>query len=370
MLLSAHAHAEDWQVTAAGGGDLGFTPEVEGHGFGLADLRRPDMWHGGDFHLQYNTDTLQVGLERIELIPGKLQLWVIARGEAIFAGILRDYYQRGLRIPERGFDASFVHLLSYLQYHPAPGHTLELRGAVRRWFFGAGGQTAEDFVLPPETWVIEPRVAYQYWNVDAPSSEWEPHRFFPRIEGISLRIVGRLDYRTDTAPWGAQIGGRPDPRNRPDDAILIVRERLDAGLQVGPLVRLQLQQHARWGEGEDDITRMRVGGMNPYVVAVPGLPWASLLSGRLLAAQGSVHVALGSDSRHELGLLVAGGAFNDIRRQGNLDSFGGAGGLAPFADLRFGPWQIHARFGWAVPTEWQRNDPHLSGMVTFGARLL
>lgn len=39
---------------------------------------------------------------------------------------------------------------------------------------------------------------------------------------------------------------------------------------------------------------------------------------------------------HELGVLVGGGAFNDVTRDGAIATYGGAGGLAVFGDLRFG----------------------------------
>ena len=175
------------------------------------------------------------------------------------------------------------------------------------------------------------------------------------------------DVRDTAQPWGA-LSGVDDGRNHPGRVILMARQWLRAGALVSPRVRLQLEESASWGEGEDDLTRPRSGGMNPYVVAIPGLAWPSLLSERLIAAQASVHVRPSLRWPHELGVAVAGGAFNDVRRVGALDSFGGAGGLAAFADLRFGRWQAYVRAGWAFPVAWLPGT-HLSVLAGLGVRL-
>jgi hypothetical protein len=111
---------------------------------------------------------------------------------------------------------------------------------------------------------------------------------------------------------------------------------------------------------------MRVGGMNPYVVIVPGLPWSATISGRLAIAQLSGHVKVKKSKPQELGVLVSGGAINDPRRQGLLNDYGGIGGLALFTDLRWGRWQVYARVGWAVPTQWLLDNPHLSAFAGLG----
>jgi hypothetical protein len=237
---------------------------------------------------------------------------------------------------------------------------------VRRWFFGGSDETAEDLVLPPDMFVFEPRLRYTFWHIRAPAREWEAHRFYPRIEGIAVGVEIGGDVRSEDRSWGGVVDGQLDPRNDPGSPILIARQWLTAGVSTGSLVRLQLEQNASWGRGEDDLTRNRVGGMNPYVICIPGLPWAALLSERLLAARLSLHLRLGESGRHELGAAVSGGAFNDVRRAGDLDDFGGAGGLETFADLRFGDWQVNVRIGWAFPAEWQADPPHLSALATVG----
>jgi hypothetical protein len=95
--------------------------------------------------------------------------------------------------------------------------------------------------------------------------------------------------------------------------------------------------------GEDDLDRLRIGGVGAYVVPLAGVPWAGLLSGRLAAAEVSVHVRTAGEL--ELGLL-ADGVFIDDRHRASPAEAGALGGLGAFADARFGPWQIDARLGW------------------------
>ena len=359
---------ERWQVALGAGADVWYAPTSGTNGFLLLDARRRNV-AGGTLHLLYNTDTLQAGLEDIRLADGKLSLSIVARGEALMAGLLFAYYARGDRQSENGFFASYAELRPSLKWHVAPRHSLELALGVRKWFFGRQGGTSDTLVLPPDAFVFEPRVSYTYWGVRAPSAEWEAHRFFPRIAGIAFGVTVGLDVRSDTRAWGADTGAGLDPRNDPGAVIVTGRQWLYAGVALGTRVRLQLEEHASYGHGEDDLTRNRVGGMTPYVIPIAGLPWAALLSERLIAAQLGLHVALGEAKAHEVGLAVSGGVFNDVRRTGDLDSYGGAGGLMAFADMRFGRFQLHARLGWGFPSPWQVDPPHFSGLVAGGVRL-
>ncbi|MEM7435430.1 MAG: hypothetical protein AAF436_09790, partial [Myxococcota bacterium] len=123
---------------------------------------------------------------------------------------------------------------------------------------------------------------------------------------------------------------------------------------------------------EDDITRERIGGTSPYVVPIPGLPWTGLVSERLFSGQVGVHLKAKPESAHEFGILVAGGAFNDVRRTGALGRFGGTGGVAVFADLRFGKernYQLNAHLSYGFPVEWLLDSPYVAGLVAFSAKV-
>ena len=362
LLSTSMAHADDkprWHGQAAAGADFGVAPEFLGFGWVLFQATREDIVQDADLRLYYNTDTVEVGLDRLSL--GKdFELSVALRGEVIFAGLLRYHYQQGRRLDNLGFNASYVVLLPKLQWHVAEYHTLELVTNVRRWFFSSDN-TDPAFALPNDSWVFEPRLSYIYWNVKSPAEEWGAERLFPRIEGVALGVSVGIDVRSDTAEWGLLNG-----RNDPTKAILSVQQWLKAGWRFGEWFRLEVQDTVSWGENQDDITRLRVGGMNPYVVIVPGLPWAAILSERVFIAQASANFRVKKGKPHELGLLVSGGAVNDPFRVGDLREFGGIGGLAIITDLRFGIWQVYGRAGYAFPVEWLVDDPYFSVMLGLG----
>jgi hypothetical protein len=372
MLACSTAQAQDqWQGSAAAAGDFALVPEVTGFGFVLFEAIGQDQVGKGDLRLYYNTDTIHVEIERIPLAKN-LELWVGLRGELFFAGLLRQYYEQGLRASKQGFNqgfnASYVVLLPKLQWHFADNQTLEVQTNVRRWFFGSH-KTDASYLLPANTWVFEPRLGYIYWNVTSPSEEYRASKLFPRIYGIAVGASAGVDVRSDVRSWGcvsATAGCLGLGRNDPTKAIWTLNQWLRGGWKTSDRFRIELQETFNWGWHQDDITRMRVGGMNPYVLVVPGLPWSSNLSERLAIGQLSGHIKPKIDKPQELGLLVSGGTINDPYRQGSLDSFGGIGGLALFTDLRWGRWQVYARLGWAFPTNWLRDNPHFSGFVGLG----
>jgi hypothetical protein len=357
---SSSARAEGWSGSVAGGGDFAFLPEVSGFGFVLFEARGEDKVGKGDVRLFYNTDTIHLEIERIPL--GKdFELSIGLRGEALFSLLLFQYYQQGLRQSGLGLWASYVVLLPKLQWHVADRHTLELVTNVRRWFFG-DNNTNPDYALPPDTWVFEPRLGYIYWNVTSDAEEYRASKLFPRITGIAVGAHAGVDVRSDVRDWG--FAG--NSRNQPTKAIWTLNQWFRAGWQTGDRFRVELQETFNWGWNQDDITRMRVGGMNPYVVIVPGLPWSSNISERLAIAQLSGHIRPKVGKPQELGLLISGGTVNDPRREGQLDDFGGIGGIALFTDLRWGRWQVYARLGWAVPSRWLLDDLLLSGFIGLG----
>jgi len=360
MLASSGARAEDWHGSAAAGGDFAFVPEVTGFGFVLFEAVGQDQVGKGDLRLYYNTDTLHVEIERIPIAKG-LELSVGVRGQAFFAGLLHQYYEQGLRVSGRGFNASYVVLLPKLQWHFADHHTLEVLTNVRRWFFG-DRNTDPGYLLPADTWVFEPRLGYIYWNVDSPAEEYRASKLFPRISGIAVGASVGVDVRSDLRAWGFVGDGRNDPAK----AIWTLNQWLRSGWKTHDRFRIELQETFNWGWNQDDITRMRVGGMNPYVLVVPGLPWSSNISERLAIAQLSGHIRPKTNAPQELGVLVSGGTVNDPRRLGLLEDFGGIGGMALFTDLRWGRWQVYARVGWAFPTEWLLDNPPFSGFAGLG----
>ena len=204
-------------------------------------------------------------------------------------------------------------LLPKIQWHVADHHTLEVLTNVRYWFFG-DKNTDPLYALPANTLVFEPRLGYIYWNIDSPGEEYRASKLFPRIQGVAVGASVGVDVRSEVRAWGFVGDGRNDPRK----AIWTLNQWLRAGWQTGDRFRLELQETFNWGWFQDDITRMRVGGMNPYVLVIPGLPWSANISERLAIAQLSGHIRPKKNKPQELGLLVSGGAINDPRRQGLL----------------------------------------------------
>ena len=368
LLTPSIAAANDWSASAAVGMDMWFSPEVAGHGYGLFDLRRANLAGGGDLHINFNTETLYVGLERVHPGTDRVELGLAARLEGIYAGVLPDWFQGAVSHRERGFNASYAQLMGSVKWLPAESHSLELVVGGRAWLFARPDTNRDDLLLPSDMWVFEPRLRYTFWRLSADGDEWRPSTFAPRVTGLAAGVELGADLRSERGAWGT-FRGVDDGRNRPGSPVLMARQWLRAGVKLGARVRVQIDEQASWGDGEDDLTRVRVGGMNPYVVPIPGLPWPALLCERLVAAQVAVHLRPSMRAAHEFGVAVSGGAFNDVRRVGALMDFDFAGGAAVFTDLRFGRWQVHARGGWAFPTAWLEG-PNLSAIVALGVRIL
>ena len=358
-----------WSLEGATAGEVNVAPELTGHGILLAQAARgvgPDA-AGAQLVLTYNTDTLDVTLRRWSLAPG-LRVSAGLRGEALIAGLLTDYFQAGLRDPSRGFWASYLQAHGDVQFDLAPRHVMELGLRLRRYFFRRSGETSDAFVLPENALHTRVHAAYVYWGAENDSREWQAHRLFPRVEGIVFRLEGALLVRNASSPWGL-----PDPDHRDNDverAAATIRAHLVGAGRWGPL-RLAAELRGAYGAGHDDVTRDRLGGLNPYVVRVPGLPWASLISARYLFAEVRAGAIFGDAEAHEVGGLFAAGGLQDPGREGS-DELGTAAGVAAYADLRFGERQqvqLHLQLGYAFPQPWLADDLHLSGFAGVGLKL-
>jgi hypothetical protein len=366
-LLPAGALGQGWSFAAAGAADLSLRPSVLGHGIVLADLRGRGLVGGGDARVYLNTDTLHLGLEGMRL-GERWELSVVTRGELGVAGLLPNYFLAGVREPARGFYASYVQVFAAVKLHlPGDAGAVELVLGGRRWHFARGGATDPSLLLPADTFALEPRLRYILWALRDDAGEFEPWRMFPRIDGVAGGVEAGLEVRGNRADWGS-AGAQDDGRNRPGAVIYMVRQWLAAGVRAHPRWRVQLVQSASWGTGEDDLTRPRAGALTPYALPLPGLPWPAVLSERHVHFQASAHFRVAPSAAHEVGLLLAGGLFNDVAREGRLDTYGSAGGAAVFADLRGRTWQVHARLGLAAPTAWLRGPTHLDGFFSVGKR--
>jgi hypothetical protein len=366
LTIATPCEAVDWSAQASLGVDNWFAPEAGGHGFAIFDLRGRHALGRSDFHFYYNTETVQLSVENVPLGSDSLQLSAGIRGELGYAGILRDYFVDARKDITRGFFASYVYVFTSVKWLPGGPHSLEAVLGGRQWIFARDpNATSSTLALPVDPTVFEPRIRYTFWNINAPSDEWQAQVLFPRIRGVTAGIELGADIRSNTTPW-ATIHNTNNHRNAPKTVILMARQWLRLGTQISPRWRFQFDENASWGIGEDDLTRVRAGGMNPYSVTIPGLPWPALLCERLLAGNASVHLRPSLYYRHEFGVAFAGGFFNDIHRDGSLDTFGFASGASAFADLRFWRMQVYARVGAALPVGAIPDRLHLSAMIAVG----
>ena len=88
-----------------------------------------------------------------------------------------------------------------------------------------------------------------------------------------------MDVRSEVHSWGATDGAvfdPVDPRNNPEQVILLANQWIKAGWQMHDRVRTQIAQAAIWGNGGDDLTRSRVGWA-PWAVGRWTLGEAGLL---------------------------------------------------------------------------------------------
>jgi hypothetical protein len=357
VLLSSSAAAAapvEHQVYGALAAEAWPTP-AGGHGVALLGWRALHLAGDGTFELTFNTDTLSATYR--DLCAGAVCFGAELRGEALVAGLLSDYYARGERVPARGFKASYLAGAAHAELRLAPAF-LRYQVTGRRWFFGGAG---DGFTLPAEATVLEQELAATYWAFAPDPSLHEPHRLSPRVEGLGLGVRAGLDLRSDHRPWGA------DGENDPAQVILRVRQWARYGARLTSRLRGQVEERFAWGRGEDDLTRDRVGGLNPYVTPLGGVPWAAFVLGRYVAGRASLHARVWEDV--EVGAFVDAVAAQGLERDGG-PRFGGALGAGGFADVRWGAWQADLWLGWAPGLSWSAHAHQASGWLAVGYRLL
>lgn len=341
-VLAPAARAGETRMAAAVTGDVALSPELAGHGALLvaADFSGPVVGF-----VVFDTETLRAGVDRVRLAEG-LWLGAEAVGEYGFASLLPDYHLDGVRVPERGFAASYLGGVGRLTWSPHAEHWFRVQAGGRRWFFAALDATDSALTLPARRGVGELSADYTFWRMnDGDDFSWR-QRAFPRVNGLAFGVGIAAWINDDDAAWGALDASAfepVDPRNDADRVAYRPHVWLRAGTNLHPRLRWQVDHRAAWGVGEDDLTRARIGGLSRYVVPLAGAPWGALVSERFVSGQWSWHARVAAD--HELGLLLDGVAVDDPHRTGASQGgvlFGGA----VFADLRFGGWQLDARAGW------------------------
>lgn len=351
------------RIALLGGAEMGLRPDLGGHGIGILAYDLEGLPRGAALSAELNTDTLRLQLNRLGFFGGKLELGFHLTGEAFLAGLLSDYYREGVRDPARGFNASYVAAGAHAKLNQAGHHHLELSLSGRYWFFSAGGDMDPEFTLPPETWVIEPRVRYTYWGIKHDRSWRDRHRLFPRVRGFAFGLAVAMDVRGEVGGWGARSLEPADSRNDPRQAGFWVRQWALFGHQITDRVRTQVRQEVLLGAGLDDLNRARVGGLNPYVVPLAGAPWAAFLSDRHLALRWSWHFRLYKEL--EAGILGDLVWLTDASRTGQGEDRAMAG-VGLFADWQLGAFQIDLALGWCPTVERHSQGGSLGALAALG----
>lgn len=310
--------------------------------------------------LHYNTETLRLMVDDVPLV-GRHTWGAQAAGEYGFAGLLPDYYQDGQLIESRGFGASWLMAQLHARFFAGNHHTIQPLVAFRQWFFDVN---RADLAPPPDTFVVESTLRYTYWNMEDLDPGIDIHRPYPRRTGIMLMLEGGVHTRSETEPWGAldPARGEPDPRNDPSPTIVRLRASVEAGSMVGDVLRFRWSVRGAYGVGEDDLTRDRLGGMNPFVTPIAGAPWAGWLSETYGGAEWGALFSLGE---HEFGPFATAVILQDRSRRGT-DEWGGLFGAGLHADLRLNAWQIDART--ALSPTIGGGVVGVSGLVSVGRR--
>lgn len=340
LLVAGPAHAADYAIAAAG--EVWPDDDVPGHGIALLAVDFDPWIAEGSPSIVLDTDTLRLGLTEMRLSP-RWRLGFEAAGEYGVAGLLTDYYVDGDAIPGRGFLASYAEAGARLKRLFDGGAWSEVTLTGRKWFFDRRDTTDPALELPPDTWVLMPRLHLGWWGLADDAGFRARHRFFPRLRGFAAGLDLGVDLRSDAGAWGALgAGDRRADRNTPSDPIFIARQWLRAGLPLAAWLRVEVEQRAGYGVGEDDLTRSRVGGANPYVVQVPGAPWAAWLADRYVGGRLALPLRIVADV--ELAPTAAAVWLRDPGRIG-ADDVGLVWGAGANVDARFGRWQVDLRGG-------------------------
>lgn len=368
VLWPATAVAGDRFVLASGYEQWVVEDTSRGHGYVVAGWLRDELPREGRLSLVLNTETLTFRYEGLRFREGRVELGMLARAELGFAGLLPDYYERGRFVEGRGFWASYGELRGWVKWFPAHYQVLEMELGGRQYAFGRMGRTSERLVLPPDVLIIDPAVSWSYWRLENDAAWRDPHRFFPRLEGVMIRLRAGVELRSVARPWGSLREDRivplegADARNAPQ--VVAPNLRLDAmaGTVVGEHLRLQGELSAGYMWGADDITRARVGGLNPFSVRVPGYAWAGYLADGWSVLRGEVRGIVGGS---ELGVAAVVGGLEDPERVAS-ERWGMVSGLEALADIRAGAWQVDVRVGASPPLASYRARWWFSSFLALG----
>ena len=276
-------------------------------------------WRRGPASVTFNTDTLDLRWSP-DVEGGRW--WVALRGEVGGAGLLFSPWRAGGPDRERSLKATYGGAEAGRAW-TLPAHAwVAVEGATRTYLFAATDDTDPDVAaVPLTTQIVTPGLSAGWWSPFAQA--------YGRIS-VDLRTQGGSVVAP--AAYG-EVVSHPDWRVAP-------RFEVRAGV----------------ADGQDAVTRTRLGGPTPYAVPVLGSSWAEWWVEDFAAARGGVSLRW---SGGHLSLLADAATFDGGRAEGfGLDLVHAwspwrlevAAGVAPWIPRQrhVGRWSAWAR----ITREW------------------
>tara|TARA_B110000037_G_scaffold160787_1_gene181592 strand:+ start:190 stop:1344 length:1155 start_codon:yes stop_codon:yes gene_type:complete len=339
------AFAVEADFSAFLGGEFWDSTTASGHGIVSIRSDFSGLARGSRGYIDFNTDTLNVGLVDINVGEDTV-VGLSLKGEAGVSNLLTDYFYEGDNDPSRGFFASYVTGSVWAKFNPADSLYVLVNGSTRRWFFQSTEMTDPNLILPNVSLAIEPEVQVTWWALSDDSAWQHPHRLFPRFYGWAAGLGARGIFFSEVMPWGSVTTDESsnERRNLPSESMFILSQWVLWGKQLGDKTRVEFSENASYMNGEDDLYRSVIGGMSPYSVNVPGVPWGYFHGDDYVAASARIAHRLWSSIDMEVGPVLGAISMRDEPRTGD-DRFSSQYGYGLYGDLRVGSWQYELRGG-------------------------
>ena len=170
--------------------------------------------------------------------------------------------------------------------------------------------------------------------------------------GLDVGIVAR-DRRSTWGALSEEHFAPIDPRNDPARLETSLRHWSAFGAHLSDRWRLQGRSELALMFGEDDLSRRTFGGLIPYTVDMPGMPWAYLHVDDFGALQTSAWIRIVDDLW--AGPLLAAAGVRDFSRDGDR-AIAFVWGTGVGMDWRIGPWQVDLRAGYCPTLRAETTD--------------
>ena len=248
-LAAAPARAGEWRTML--GGEFNADPH------GALDVG----WRAGDWQLQLITDTLDV---RWQPEHDRGRSWAAARLEIGAAGLMISPWSGGAPAPEAALAASYAGAEAGHVWYLPDGLYAGVDGQARWWWFGALRGTER--VVPGAQLRAETAGFVGWWSEDGQA--WLRGGVHAAPEAGRVGLDRPLFSRRPGDPIHAMLATSTGDPVQP--FLQLVARTRPEGWTLAPRAELR----AGWSQGQDALSRSRLGGLNPYVVPLAGAAWA------------------------------------------------------------------------------------------------